>query len=300
MKLPLSTGVTPAHGRITSAEEAASRVAELAEKAARSRTFGVGGMLIDRRGTIYAEAVNAVVRDGVVRDPTAHAERQLIDWYFVQPDAALPSPSDLIIVTSLDPCAMCAGAILKSGFAAVAVANDPVSGVHESGEPHRMPKALWREAETRLKLFSERGKRLHQTRGGPTGVDDDPVSAAVIARCERAFEQSLAGVRSAISRAADQPASPHWRVLSNLPPGVSVPPPVFASVRDFNRERLFELLDENHSCLIDTQGRPILLAEGVEARLDSALANAIPHVSVVVLIHEVRCQWHSSNDRVAA
>ena len=263
MKLPLSAGVTPAHGQITTAEQAASQAAELAEKAARSGTFGVGGILIDGRGTIYAEAVNAVVRDGIVCDPTAHAERQLIDWYFAQRDPALPSPSDLIIVTSLDPCAMCAGAILKSGFTAIAVANDPVSGVHESGEPHRMPKPLWREAEARLKLFSGR-KDLHRTGGRLTAVDNGPVSADVIVRCERAFKQSLANVRSAIGGAAEHPASPHWRVLSNLPPGVSVPPPGFASVRNINRERLFDLLDENRSCLIDNHGRPILLAESAE------------------------------------
>jgi tRNA(Arg) A34 adenosine deaminase TadA len=56
--------------------------------------------------------------NGFTFDPTAHGERQMIDWYFDQiaQGFPMPPPSQLSIVTSLDPCCMCAGSILTAGF----------------------------------------------------------------------------------------------------------------------------------------------------------------------------------------
>jgi tRNA(Arg) A34 adenosine deaminase TadA len=95
-------------------------------------TFGVGGLLLDQYGNVLKSLQNNVVRDGLIFDPTAHGERQLIDWYFAEraKGRKLPQPQDVTLVTSLDPCAMCAGAILAAGFNVVVAANDPNAGVN--------------------------------------------------------------------------------------------------------------------------------------------------------------------------
>jgi tRNA(Arg) A34 adenosine deaminase TadA len=95
-------------------------------------TFGVGGVLLDQYGNVLKSVPNNVVRDGLVFDPTAHGERQLIDWYFAEraKGRALPEPQDVTLVTSLDPCAMCGGAILAAGFNVVVAAYDQDAGVN--------------------------------------------------------------------------------------------------------------------------------------------------------------------------
>ncbi|QYF95904.1 nucleoside deaminase [Massilia sp. PAMC28688] len=95
-------------------------------------TFGVGGVLLDHHGNVHKALQNNVMCGGLVFDPTAHGERQLIDWYFAERarGADLPPPHEMTIVTSLDPCAMCAGAILAAGFNVVAGANDATAGIN--------------------------------------------------------------------------------------------------------------------------------------------------------------------------
>src|SRR5262249_26500490 len=141
--LPLSPGVRPGSDAVSTAEEAAGRAVELAEQASKEGTFGGGGLLVDRARRVIAQAKKAGIRDGHVADPTAHVERQLIDWYAARGDRALPAASELTIVSSLDPCAMCAGAILRSGMKVIAVAEDLKSGVHDNLEPRRMPHELF-------------------------------------------------------------------------------------------------------------------------------------------------------------
>jgi tRNA(Arg) A34 adenosine deaminase TadA len=95
-------------------------------------TFGVGGVLLDQSGNVLQSMHNNVVRNGLIFDPTAHGERQLVDWYFAERarGVALPPPEDVTIVTSLDPCCMCAGAILAAGFNVVAAAGDASAGIN--------------------------------------------------------------------------------------------------------------------------------------------------------------------------
>ena len=95
-------------------------------------------MLLDQYGNVLKSLQNNVVREGLIFDPTAHGERQLIDWYFAERAAgrALPEPADMTIVTSLDPCAMCSGAILASGFNVVVAARDPNAGINYDGSVH--------------------------------------------------------------------------------------------------------------------------------------------------------------------
>lgn len=98
-------------------------------------TFGVGGVMLDGFGNVLQAVHNNVVRDGLVWDPTAHGERQLVDWYHAEAaqGRALPPPHEITIVTTLDPCCMCAGAILAAGFHVVVAANDPKAGINHDG-----------------------------------------------------------------------------------------------------------------------------------------------------------------------
>ncbi len=98
-------------------------------------TFAVGGVLLDQHGNVLKAIQNNVVRHGLIFDPTAHGERQLIDWYFSERSKGrdLPEPGELTIVTSLDPCAMCSGALLEAGFNVVVAANDRGAGINHDG-----------------------------------------------------------------------------------------------------------------------------------------------------------------------
>ncbi|KQQ47176.1 hypothetical protein ASF61_00520 [Duganella sp. Leaf126] len=95
-------------------------------------TFGVGGLMLDQHGTVLKSLHNNVVRHGLVFDPTAHGERQLIDWYYAERarGRVLPPPEDITIVTTLDPCCMCSGAVLAGGFNVVAAAPDRIAGIN--------------------------------------------------------------------------------------------------------------------------------------------------------------------------
>ncbi len=113
-------------------------------------TFGVGGLLLDQFGNVLKSLQNNVVRDGLIFDPTAHGERQLVDWYFAEraKGRLLPAPEDVTIVTSLDPCAMCTGAILAAGFNVVIAASDPNAGINFDGKGSfdALPEALRAQA----------------------------------------------------------------------------------------------------------------------------------------------------------
>ena len=147
---------------VHSAEEAAGRAVELAKEAAKQGTFGVGGLLVDKFGNVMAEATNAVVRNGETCDPTAHVERQLIDWYTSRPRRLREIPlRDLTIVTSLDPCAMCAGAIMRCGIQAIAVAEDNQAGIHEAFKSPSMMPELKERARHLISLFRTSARRPH-------------------------------------------------------------------------------------------------------------------------------------------
>lgn len=118
--------------KVIDVQTAAALAATHAIAAKTQGTFGVGAVLLDQYGNVLKALANNVVRDGLIFDPTAHGERQLIDWYFAERDAgrALPPPEEVTIVTSLDPCAMCTGAILSAGVNVVVAATDPKAGIN--------------------------------------------------------------------------------------------------------------------------------------------------------------------------
>ena len=105
-----------------------ARALELARRAAAAGEVPVGAVVAAADGAILAEAGNTCVRDS---DPSGHAEmvavrlagRRLGNYRL---------PGTTLYVT-LEPCAMCAGAILHSRIARVVYgARDPKTGVHGS------------------------------------------------------------------------------------------------------------------------------------------------------------------------
>jgi len=80
----------------------------------------------------YGNRVNGTLRSGEAfpLEPTNHGERQLVSWYYAnavklrQTLGYLPKPSQLTVVPSFDPCAMCAGSLLTAGFNVAVIAPD--------------------------------------------------------------------------------------------------------------------------------------------------------------------------------
>jgi len=86
------------------------------------------GALVVRDGRILSQAFN--LRE-TLRDPTAHAERLALAWA----GAALGSwrLEGCVLYVTLEPCAMCAGAIVQSRIARLVYgAADPKAGACES------------------------------------------------------------------------------------------------------------------------------------------------------------------------
>ena len=85
-----------------------------AREAADSGTFGVGGVLMDLDGNIICKMHNQVIKGNRINDPTAHGERQIVDWYLANKEKEkLPEPENCILITTLDPCVMCTGALAR-------------------------------------------------------------------------------------------------------------------------------------------------------------------------------------------
>jgi tRNA(Arg) A34 adenosine deaminase TadA len=123
--------------------EAARWAQQGALRASERGTFCVGGVLLGPGLQLLAESSNCVLYQGLVCDPTAHGERQLVDWYFDH-QKDLPPARECTVVSTLDPCMMCTGALLYAGFRVVSLALDPDAGVNWAGDQkfESLPPAL--------------------------------------------------------------------------------------------------------------------------------------------------------------
>ena len=106
-----------------------ARALELAAAAAQVGEVPVGAVIVSADGSVLAEAANAT---RTLSDPTAHAELLAI-----RAAAAGAGTERLIGATlwvTLEPCAMCAGAIAHARIARLIYgAADPKGGAVESG-----------------------------------------------------------------------------------------------------------------------------------------------------------------------
>ncbi len=109
-----------------------------AKRAVQENSYGVGGALLDiKNGKVIKTMHNQVIANETsdeksrLQDPTAHGERQLVDWYFENRyQLKLPEPEQILVVTTLDPCLMCTGSILSAGFKVIVVALDDHAGIN--------------------------------------------------------------------------------------------------------------------------------------------------------------------------
>lgn len=203
-----------------SAENAALRALDMAKLAAQAGTFGVGGVLIDNASGRVAHALSNQVmgsltgdelRGGQIQaftqDPTAHGETGLVRWYFANAAALqLPPPEQMTIVTTLDPCAMCTGALLATGFNVAVVAEDTYAGINWGGQqnfsafPERIRQSLERQfsylAIESGRAFAGRAQGLYAR---------DSVSAKTARACSNLFTESVQKVRLSSSGAGLNP-----------------------------------------------------------------------------------------------
>jgi tRNA(Arg) A34 adenosine deaminase TadA len=150
--------------------QAAVAIAAAEALAAKTQgTFGVGGLMLDQHGNVLQSLHNNVIKQGLIFDPTAHGERQLIDWYYAEraKGRELPEPADITIVTSLDPCCMCSGAILAGGFNVVVAAPDHSAGInHDVGAGFgALPQVLRARAAASFSYPAVLGSSLYARAG---------------------------------------------------------------------------------------------------------------------------------------
>lgn len=169
-------------------------------------SFGVGGMLIKTDGTVIQMLHNSVYKSGQLLDPTAHGERQLVNWYFENKQIlSLPEPEDIILVTTLDPCAMCTGATLSAGFKRVVVAaGDASAGINYDGTTQFLTLKGTSMYEKIVKMYSYPrvlGNSCFSREGSGADIlispfDSTDISETTQALCSSLFQASIDGVEA--------------------------------------------------------------------------------------------------------
>ncbi len=101
-----------------------NRALELAERAGKAGEVPVGAAIVNSQDELIAEGENRRERD---KDPTAHAEiialrsagKRLQNWHL----------NDCTLYVTLEPCPMCAGAIVQARLGLLVYgADDPKTG----------------------------------------------------------------------------------------------------------------------------------------------------------------------------
>lgn len=275
------------------AERCAGIAVREAEKAKSSGTFGVGGLLVDGSGSIVKIMQNRVIRNHSVHDPTAHVERQLVDWYYSK--KGLPPANRMTIITSLDPCLMCASSILAGGFNVIHVSQDDQAGVscRGPGDFSTMPKSLGQNARQTFSSFGVAGKRPFS--GPPSSIfHGSKVEAGLDRRSVRAFSSSLEQVKGIVNR-GQKPSK-----LDN-PKTLAKSSRVFKLIREYNPDAfsdidlgrvLVQKAKEsyetcsvfNSACIVDPFGNLLLAESSAEA----ASPARTPFMELVRKYHRLR------------
>ncbi|MEB3341428.1 nucleoside deaminase [Okeania sp.] len=129
---------------VQNADEAASIVLNQALLAQAQNTYSVGGAIVENAtGRVIHKLHNNLLKElsdtktkthkveVFTFDPTAHGETQLVYWYYKHKEELnLPDPDQLTIITTLDPCVMCTGALLTAGFNVGVMAIDDFAGIN--------------------------------------------------------------------------------------------------------------------------------------------------------------------------
>ncbi|MCJ1474067.1 hypothetical protein MMC13_002725 [Lambiella insularis] len=201
---------------IWAAEQANFRAA----RAHGSGTYAEAAVLLDGTGVTWWALENCVMQDNIIADITAHAVRQLISWYLKQKLAKVPMPMpwEMTIVTNVDPCMMCAGALLESGINVCVVSYDIEAGINwERNQTFLpVPEALRLKAHSQFSYFGlDNGLRMWAGSSSsifsngyiPTSIDAR--STAMVAECAQRITQKI----------KDQDPAPYniWDLGANSP-----------------------------------------------------------------------------------
>jgi cytosine deaminase len=229
--------------QVANAQQAVELVANQALFASLQETFAVGGAIIENKtGNVVMEMHNNVLKppnpgsgEGFsLYDPTAHGERQLVDWYFNNRSRlGLPPPSAMTIVTTLDPCAMCAGALLTGGFNVAVSAIDTYAGINydRKFDFPTLPPALRGAAQRTWGYYAVDAPFSRPYVGGGTPVfSGGKVDAVTFDYTLVVFESSVGTIRTASSSGGLEPrnmsnpvnlgaSSPVRQALSAMYPG---------------------------------------------------------------------------------
>lgn len=203
-------------------EAAATAAAEQALVAYCQNTFSVGGVMLDASGNVLNAINNNVVVDNKTSDPTAHGERQLIDWYYAQIAAGIdmPPPSDITIVTSLDPCCMCTGSIITGGFKVISAAFDTYSGINwdTKADFPTLADGLAVVAQNTFSYPAVNGNNCFTRDASsapvPAFFTDAVMDNQTVALCETAFDATLTQVKASINTDL---TPDHFRNIKDLP-----------------------------------------------------------------------------------
>jgi cytosine deaminase len=158
-------------GSVSNAESLATLALWTAQRGADAGSYGIGGALVESAtGRVLQTMPNRVFRTlsgggTFVEDPTAHGERQLMSWYLAQRETlGLIDPGGLTVVTTLDPCLMCASSLLTVGVNVGVVAIDDYSGVNydSSGSFGDLPEPLRSQALATFGYYAVEGGRAFQ------------------------------------------------------------------------------------------------------------------------------------------
>lgn len=202
------------------AQEAVEQVADQAILAAQQGTFAVGGCIIENAtGKVLVSMHNNVLQPYpgsnaqppfLPHDPTAHGERQLVQWYYDnRHELKLPEPNQLTVVTTLDPCAMCAGSLLTAGFNVAVSAIDTYAGVNYNSQFNfpTFPPALRLKAQATWGYYAVDTpiNRPYQGSQGPVYANQK-IDARVFSLTGSIFDASVNTVREASNNSGLPPS----------------------------------------------------------------------------------------------
>ncbi len=203
--------------KAANAEQAVQIAAGKSIEASLQNTFAVGGILLDNQsGTVICALHNNVLEafeDSklfLLHDPTAHGERQIVDWYFKNRKRLnLPDPKQLTVITTLDPCAMCAGALLTAGFNVGVSAIDTYAGINYN-KAFDFPSvpSTWRSiAQSSFAYYGVEAPIRRAFRGGKgAAFAQQSISAPTYCLTDTIFESSVNDVRAFDNNSGKDPS----------------------------------------------------------------------------------------------
>ena len=196
-----------------------------AMQACNEGTFPVGGAIIDNQtGEVIYKMHNKVVQqlkngNYFTKDPTAHGERQLVYWYYQNKALKnLKAPECYTVLTTLDPCVMCTGALLAAGFNVGVIAMDDYAGINYDSkfEFPTLPENLQKKAKASFTYYASGGTITKYQRAqqgeDKVGFENKVLSPINLMGCGAVFNENVQKVRDQINlgRPVDQLQDPYY------------------------------------------------------------------------------------------